>query len=319
MRSTVSSPWRRAQQRHHRRAGGERLETAAVAAAADQPVLVDEHVPDLPGRAAVPVVRAPVDDQARADARGHLHVGGGAPPLRRPESPRRARRGWRRCRGARGSRSCSAARRPRPRRPSPKDRARGKRAARVVDRARQRHAHADHLPLVHAPLVEHPRDQLGSLLERSVGVLVHVHPGARLGDHGAGEVAHRHADLVVVEVEADGGAGRRVERELRGRAPWRPAGASVLSTTRPARWSSPITDETVDGDRPVCRAMSARLAGPSWRRASTMRNRLSSRSDPSDPDIAGATLVSDDGLSRVCKKQSLNTPGFSEAPRKSPR
>ncbi len=93
-----------------------------------------------------------------------------------------------------------------------------KRAARVVDRARQRHAHADHLPLVHAALVEHPRDQLGSLLERSVGVLVHVHPDARLGDHGAGEVAHRHADLVVVEVEADGGAGRRVERELRGRA-----------------------------------------------------------------------------------------------------
>src|SRR4051794_9390167 len=42
--------------------------------------------------------------------------------------------------------------------------------------------------------------------------------------------------------------------------------------------------ETVEGESPVRRAISARLATPSTRSASTTRSRLSSRSEPSEPD-----------------------------------
>src|SRR5205823_4407034 len=54
---------------------GERLEAAAVAAAADQAVLVEDHVPDLARGAVAPAVDVALEVQACADARRDLEVG----------------------------------------------------------------------------------------------------------------------------------------------------------------------------------------------------------------------------------------------------
>src|SRR5215210_4627569 len=69
------------------------------------------------------------------------------------------------------------------------------------------------------------------------------------------------------------------------------ASGSECSTIRPWAWRSATRLETVDRDRPVTRAISARLAVPRSRRVSTTRRRFSSRSDSSDPVLTpGATL-----------------------------
>src|SRR3954447_7128439 len=64
--------------------------------------------------------------------------------------------------------------------------------------------------------------------------------------------------------------------------------------------------ETVERDRPVRRAISARLATPSARSVSTTRSLLSSRSEPSEPDsslrIAGDSRLRPEGLSRARQK-----------------
>ena len=135
------------------------------------------------------------------------------------------------------------------------------RAARVVHRAGQRHAGAEHPLPVHAGLVEHLRDELGRVLER---------PGASWSTSSrtlASASTVRARSLTATRIlswsksiptaaPADGSSASCAA----GR-PCRPAGASVLSTTRPARCSSPITVETVDGDRPVWRAISSPAGG----------------------------------------------------------
>ena len=61
------------------------------------------------------------------------------------------------------------------------------------------------------------------------------------------------------------------------------ASGSECSTISPCAWRSETRLETVERDRPVTRAISARLAVPRSRRVSTTRRRLSSRNDSSDP------------------------------------
>src|SRR3954447_11560818 len=61
------------------------------------------------------------------------------------------------------------------------------------------------------------------------------------------------------------------------------ASGSECSTINPCAWRSETRLETVERDRPVTRAISARLAVPRSRRVSTTRKRLSSRSDSNDP------------------------------------
>src|ERR1700716_2475875 len=77
--------------------------------------------------------------------------------------------------------------------------------------------------------------------------------------------------------------------------PAAPPGARppVRSTIRPSSLRSPTRLETVLRDNPVRRAISARLAMPSPRSVCTTRPRLSSRSDPSDPEVPFLLMASD--------------------------
>ena len=301
----------RAQERHQRRARGERLEAAAVAAAADRAVLVDEHVPDLPGRAAVPVVRAAVDDQAGADARGHLHVGGRAgvaPGAERDlgeraevgvvvevdrdpdpalDTPRRRRRRP----SPRGSGS-GAARRGRGR-PAP-------RSAMPTPSTRSRSTPASSSTCV---------DQLARLLER-VGRRRGPRPGGR---------SPRPARC------GPGRSPRRGSCRGRSRCPPRPRPTGRAPAARPGaplaagrrerraprrgrgRCSSPIERRDRRPRQARLRAMSARLAVPSSRRASTMRNLLSSRRDSSDPAMA-ASLFDPRGFVKASDKRRGSVP-----------
>ena len=79
------------------------------------------------------------------------------------------------------------------------------------------------------------------------------------------QVGHRDAQVVVPEVDADGGAGRGVEREQ----DRRPAALVAVrrgrlgrSITSPSAWRSDTRLETVERDRPVPRAISAQLEVP---------------------------------------------------------
>ena len=65
---------RAAQQVDQRAGGGDGLQAAAVAAAADDPVGVDEHVAELARQAGAAAVQAAVEDQPGADAGGDLQV-----------------------------------------------------------------------------------------------------------------------------------------------------------------------------------------------------------------------------------------------------
>src|SRR4051812_31625561 len=79
------------------------------------------------------------------------------------------------------------------------------------------------------------------------------------------------------ERSSESGVGGRPVAMLAG------ASGSECSTTSPLAWRSATRLETVERDRPVTRAISARLAVPRSRRVSTTRKRLSSRSDSNDP------------------------------------
>ena len=73
-RSVRSSPCAAAQRFEHRLGAGERLEAAAVAAAAHRPGLVDRQVAELARRAGEAVVEPPAEDEAGTDAGRRLHV-----------------------------------------------------------------------------------------------------------------------------------------------------------------------------------------------------------------------------------------------------
>ena len=193
--------------------------------------------------------------------------------------------------------------------PAGQDRRRADRAALVVDRPRERHADAEHAVCAEAGLGEQVVDELGGAVERALGGVVDVLRAHRLGEHGAREVGDGDVDVVVAEVDADHRAGRAVEREQRRRAALAMlagASGSECSTTSPCACRSATRLETVERDRPVTRAICARLAVPRSRRVSTTRRRLSSRSDSSDPVLTPrrpsrtprASVKSPDELSR---------------------
>ena len=75
--------------------------------------------------------------------------------------------------------------------------------------------------------------------------MVDVDLGAVLGDDVRGQVGERDADAVVVEVDADGDAGRAVEAEKHGRsAPTRLAVAVGMLDDEPARLE--VGDDAAD-------------------------------------------------------------------------
>ena len=109
-----------AAQHLEQRAGrGRGLQAAAVAAAADRALGVDEHVAELAGHPAPAAVQPAAEDQPGADARGHLEVDevGRAAAGAVGRAPR-ARRGSRRCRRRRARRGGGASPPRRRRRPS---------------------------------------------------------------------------------------------------------------------------------------------------------------------------------------------------------
>ncbi len=144
-------------------------------------------------------------------------------------------------------------------------------------------------------------DLVGELdgdVERALGGAVDVERADALGEDRAREVGDRDVDVLVAEVDAEHEAGGAVERQQRRRAALLGragpgARESSCSTTSPPVCRSATSVETVERDRPVRRASSARLALPRRRSASTSWRRLRSLSDSSEPEPAagiGATL-----------------------------
>src|SRR5215218_9055423 len=82
------------------------------------------------------------------------------------------------------------------------------------------------------------------------------------------------------------------ESRIGGRPPCSPCASpcSARSTTRPSDWSSETRLETVERERPVRRAISARLILPCWRSALITRRRLSRRNDASEPSDRSLTV-----------------------------
>ena len=117
-----------------------------------------------------------------------------------------------------------------------------------------------------------------------------------LGQDPRREVRDGDAQVVVVEVDPDRDAGGGVEREQDRRAAALVAvrgGRLGALDTSPSAWSSETRLETVERERPVRRAISAREISPSSRSASITRRRLRRRSVSSDPVRPAAMAVSD--------------------------
>src|SRR5215210_1731227 len=91
-----------------------------------------------------------------------------------------------------------------------------------------------------------------------------------------------------------------------GRPPWSPyaAAGSERSTTRPSACSSATRLETVERERPVRRAMSAREMSPSSRSASITRSRLRRRKVSRDPVRPTATAVSEPIAARLSRERT---------------
>ena len=217
---------------------GERLQAAAVAAAADRALRVDQHVADLAGGAASAAVGAAVDDQARRRCRRRdRDVGrdaGAAPGAERDLA--RARRGWRRCRRAPAVRGAFELVGRRRRRPSRAGSAASGRAAssRSIGPGRAMPAPSTR-SRVDARLVEQLVDELGGGVEALVRRRGRRRARAARSASTVEERSRdRDAHLVVVEVDADGGAGRRVEREQRS-AGGRPGRRARRAGSRRAR------------------------------------------------------------------------------------
>ena len=209
-----------AAQHLEQRAGrGGRLEAAAVAAAADGALGVDEDVAELAGHAAGAAVEPPAEDQPRADAGRELEVD-------------EVRRAASRAVGQLGQRAevrvvVDADRDVEPpphllagghadpaRAGSPRSRQRRRRAR----RAGQPEAGADHARALDAGLGERLADQVERHVEALVRRVVDVHRRRALGEDVRRQVADGHAHVAVAEVDAERGAGRRVERQQDRRA-----------------------------------------------------------------------------------------------------
>ena len=93
------------------------------------------------------------------------------------------------------------------------DRARADDAVLLPDRPGQPHPGADHLAGVDARFGEQLDHEVGRRVEPFLGGVVGVERHRPLGQDARAEVRDRDAQVAVAEVDADGGAGRRVERE----------------------------------------------------------------------------------------------------------
>jgi hypothetical protein len=210
---------RAAQQVAQRGAGDERLEATAVATAADRALRIDQNVADLPRDAARATERAPVEDEARADAGREAQVGHHVGPAAGPER--------RLAEGADVGVVVEVDRQPEPRLhlgggveadPAGQDRLRVHEPALAVDRARQAHAGGEHAAARDAGLLNQLGDQPGGGVERVLRGGVDLELGVALGQDRVREVRDGDPERVVAEVQADDRPRRAVERHEHRRA-----------------------------------------------------------------------------------------------------
>ena len=249
---------RRAQQVDGGGAGGQGLQAAAVGAAADRAVLVDDRVADLAGGAADADVEPAAEHEARADAGRELEVDhvldavAGAPDVLGQRAEVRV------VVDADGQVE-AVAHRARGRDPDPagQDRGRADRAGVGVDRARQAHPDAEDAGAVDARLGERGVDELGGGVEALVGAVVARQLPAHLGEDGMAEVRHSHRHVRLAEVDADGGAGAAVERDQDGRAATLRAGrGGVVDALGDEAVADEVADQGGDGGAGQTRAPS---------------------------------------------------------------
>ncbi len=227
MSSGPCVPFRQLDERARAR---QRLEAAALAAAADRALLLDDRVADLAGHPCRSVEQPAVHDQPGADAGRDLQVGGVAAAGRRApvELGQRAEVGV----VVHVDRQLEP-RRERLRRsdshPAGQDRGRPHAPRAHVDRPGQAEAYADHVAARDARLGQHLLDQLRGRVEAGLGGVVGLHGALGLGEDRVAEVGGGHAQVALAEVDADGRPGRAAERQ----EPRRPAaplrGAAVLA------------------------------------------------------------------------------------------
>ncbi len=225
------------------------LQAAAVAAPADDPARVDEHVAELAGEAAGAPVEPAVEDEPGADPRGDLEVdqvAGVAPGAERRLGQRAEVRvvvdHHRDVEpaahlGLRGHAD-----------PARQDRRPAHDALAGLDRPGQAHAGADHRGAVDAGVGERLLDELRRGVQALLRVMVGVERLRPLGQDRRGEVGHRHAQVRVAEVDPDGRAGRGVE----GQQDRRPA--ALRSVRQAGLWAldhQPVSLQVGDqaGDR----------------------------------------------------------------------
>ncbi len=267
--------------------GGDGLQAAAVAAAADGAVRAHLHVADLARVAGHATVQAAAEDDPGADPRGDLHVDQMLERRGRCRAcARRARRGWRRCRRRPGSAAAARAVRPR--------RGRASREAAPTSRPCRCGGRSDRAgpcprrspgrargPPARARRARAPRR-----------CRARARPPCRPPPRRCVRRAPWRTDR---PPRPAGGGGRSRFRARRRRsaraAAARPAfrGRSAArasdSTTIPLSCRSPSRVVIVVRERPVSRIRSARLALPWWRSASTTRRRLARRSDSREPPV----------------------------------
>jgi hypothetical protein len=210
---------RAAQQLAQRGAGDEGLQAAAVAAAADRALGIDQDMADLPRDAAGTAKGATVDHQSRADARRQAQVGHDVRAAAHSEC-RLAERAdvgvvvevdgelealLHLAGGVQAH-------------PAGQDRLRVHEAARAVDRAGQAHAGGEDAVALDAGLVDELVNQARGGVERVLGGRVDLELRVGLGEDRVGEVGDGDPEAVVSEVQADHGAGRLVEGDEHRRA-----------------------------------------------------------------------------------------------------
>ena len=210
----MQRPVRLAQQLAQGRAGDEGLQAAAVAAAADRTLRVDEDVADLAGDAARAAERPAVDDQAGADARRQpqVHEHPRAAPGAEGRLAERAdvrvvvevhRRGEPPLELGDGVQPA----------PAGQDRLRAHEARLAVDRPGQPDAGGQQAPGAHAGRVDQLAGQARGGVERLVGAGVDVELDLLLGEHVVGQRGDGYAQMVVAEVDAEQRARGGVEGE----------------------------------------------------------------------------------------------------------
>ena len=260
-----------AQRLEHGLGAGERLQAAAVAAAADRPARRRSSRGRSRRRCRRAVVEAAVEDEAGADAGGDLDVDEvRAAAARRPTRSRPARRGWRRSRRARAGRAralmSASGRAP----IQPGRIAESPTSPRVAaQRARQAHADAGDTRSAATPTSSSSRrTSAPGQRDALVGLVVDVERLLGLGEDRVREVGDRR------RARASGRSRCRRRRRPSGSAPARgraPGSSASSPSSQPASRSSRAMLEIVAGERPLARARSACDIGPRARSSARIR------------------------------------------------